>query len=228
MILWSFSLNIELIKYLGGGRWVWNQFIFLSFPLQNLCYSSEAISKCLLIQFQNYRFISLDVNILSCNWVSVDRVWMVIRFIGHLKSSWLHFTNHCHRMKIVLIKGSLLYLVTSSNSGCSSAPVLMSSQPSGHFTTGGLLPVSSSWRQAPWDSRPEIFFQLNPCGHSPYVTSSLWREVGFLSYEYAWPFVKCMYHTYSMLLKSPLSVQALQYMSCGCMPMRLLLYVSVL
>jgi hypothetical protein len=27
-----------------------------------------------------------------------------------------------------------------------------------YFTTGGLLPVSSSWRQAPWLSRPETFF----------------------------------------------------------------------
>jgi hypothetical protein len=36
-------------------------------------------------------------------------------------------------------------------------------------------PVSSSWRQAPWDSRPAFFFQLNTCFHSPYVTSSLAR-----------------------------------------------------
>jgi hypothetical protein len=28
----------------------------------------------------------------------------------------------------------------------------------------------------PWGSRPVIFFQLNPCGHSPYVTSSLTRR----------------------------------------------------
>jgi hypothetical protein len=27
------------------------------------------------------------------------------------------------------------------------------------------------------------------------------REDGVVSYEYAWPFVKCMYRTYSMLLK---------------------------
>jgi hypothetical protein len=43
-----------------------------------------------------------------------------------------------------------------------------------YFTIGGLLPISSSWRQAPSDSRPD-FFQLNTCGHSPYVTSSLTR-----------------------------------------------------
>jgi hypothetical protein len=63
---------------------------------------------------------------------------------------------------------------------------------------------------------PIDFFQLNSCGNSPYITSSLTRW--FVSYEYAWPFVKCIFRTYSMLLKiipfalhtSPLSVQALQ------------------
>jgi hypothetical protein len=43
-----------------------------------------------------------------------------------------------------------------------------------YFTTGGLPPISSSWRLAPWDSRP-AFFQLNTCFHSPYVTSALKR-----------------------------------------------------
>jgi hypothetical protein len=50
----------------------------------------------------------------------------------------------------------------------------------------------------------------------------LWLEAGFVSYEYAWPFVKCTYRIYSMLLKtlpfalytSPLSVQAFQSRSC--------------
>jgi hypothetical protein len=51
-------------------------------------------------------------------------------------------------------------------------PVLKSQS---YFTTGGLPPNSSSWRQAPWDSRPVIFSQLNTCGYSPYVTSSLTR-----------------------------------------------------
>jgi hypothetical protein len=44
------------------------------------------------------------------------------------------------------------------------------------FTNGGLPPISSSWRQASWDSRPVIFFHLNYCGYSPYVTSSLTKE----------------------------------------------------
>jgi hypothetical protein len=29
---------------------------------------------------------------------------------------------------------------------------------------------------APWDPRPDIFFQVNSCGNSPYVTSSLTRR----------------------------------------------------
>jgi hypothetical protein len=43
------------------------------------------------------------------------------------------------------------------------------------FTTGSLPPTSLSWWQAPWDPWPVIFFQLNTCGYSPYVTSSLTR-----------------------------------------------------
>jgi hypothetical protein len=39
-----------------------------------------------------------------------------------------------------------------------------------------LAPISSSWRQVPWDSRPLLFSQLNTCGYSSYVTSSLTRE----------------------------------------------------
>jgi hypothetical protein len=67
--------------------------------------------------------------------------------------------------------------------------------------TGGLSPISSSWCQAPGSSRPEIFFlQLNPCSHSPYVTSSLTRGWVCLLWI-GLTFVKCTYRTYSMLLK---------------------------
>jgi hypothetical protein len=51
-----------------------------------------------------------------------------------------------------------------------------SKSKSSYFTTGGLSPISSSWRQVPRGSRPDFFFQLNPCGHSLYVTSSLTRR----------------------------------------------------
>jgi hypothetical protein len=61
-----------------------------------------------------------------------------------------------------------------------------------YFTTGGLLPISSSWRQAPWGSRPETFvfiLQLNYCGQSPYVTSSLMK--GCVCLCIVLTFVKC-------------------------------------
>jgi hypothetical protein len=72
-----------------------------------------------------------------------------------------------------------------------------------YFTTGGLPPVSSSWRQVPWGSRREVLFlQLNPCGHSSYVTvtSSLTRGwFGLLWICLA--FDKCKNRTCSLLLK---------------------------
>jgi hypothetical protein len=43
-----------------------------------------------------------------------------------------------------------------------------------YFTTGGLPPISSSWRQT-LETHNQYFFQLNACGYSPYVTSSLTR-----------------------------------------------------
>jgi hypothetical protein len=50
------------------------------------------------------------------------------------------------------------------------------SQSQSYFTTGGLPPISSSWLSAPSDSRHSNFiFQLNTCGYSPYVASSLTR-----------------------------------------------------
>jgi hypothetical protein len=49
------------------------------------------------------------------------------------------------------------------------------SQSQIYFATGGLPPINSSRWQAPWDSWPSISIQLKPCGHSPYVISSLMR-----------------------------------------------------
>jgi hypothetical protein len=49
-------------------------------------------------------------------------------------------------------------------------------QSQSDFTSDGLPPINSFWRQAPWDSRQRILiFQLNTCGYSPYVTFSLTR-----------------------------------------------------
>jgi hypothetical protein len=46
-------------------------------------------------------------------------------------------------------------------------------QSQSYFTTGGLPPISSSWRQA----HGQRSFQLNSCSNSPYVTSSLTRNI---------------------------------------------------
>jgi hypothetical protein len=42
-----------------------------------------------------------------------------------------------------------------------------------HFTTGGIPPISSSWRRAPWDSQPE-FLVLN---WTPAVTVLIWHPL---------------------------------------------------
>jgi hypothetical protein len=66
-----------------------------------------------------------------------------------------------------------------------------------------------------------MFFQPNPCGHSPYVTSTLTRRWGWLLWT-CLAFIKCAFRMCSMLLEilafelytSPLSVQALPSRSC--------------
>jgi hypothetical protein len=83
------------------------------------------------------------------------------------------------------------------------------------FTTSQFILASSPLRLTTRD-----FFQLNPCGHRPYVTPSLTR--GWVCLFHAWPFSKCTCHTYSLLLKilpfalytSTVSIQALQSRSC--------------
>jgi hypothetical protein len=67
-------------------------------------------------------------------------------------------------------------LVLNTTHGFSATTDSVQSQSQSYFTTGGLPPISSSWRQAPSDSRPHFFPQLNTCGQSPYITSSLTRE----------------------------------------------------
>jgi hypothetical protein len=75
--------------------------------------------------------------------------------------------------QLIRISEGLLYLVHWNQA--TRVQSQSQSQSQSYFTTGGLPPISSSWRQTPWDSRPEIFLQLSPCGYSPYVTSSLTR-----------------------------------------------------
>jgi hypothetical protein len=95
-------------------------------------------------------------------------------------------------------------------------------QSQSYFATGGLPPITSSWCQPPWDPRPETFLFNWNLAVIVFMQHRLWREDGLVFYEHAWPFVKCSYHTYSMLLKilsfalytSFLSVQTLQSRSC--------------
>jgi hypothetical protein len=55
------------------------------------------------------------------------------------------------------------------------------------------------YRQSVWlDVKPPT----EPLRYKSLYSTSFWREDGFVSYEYAWPFVKCTYRTYSMLLKN--------------------------
>jgi hypothetical protein len=72
------------------------------------------------------------------------------------------------------------YLVTASNNGYSSLngdflPNELFCQSQSYFMTGDLPSVSSSSRQAPWESRLEFLFHLNTCCRSNHVTSSLTR-----------------------------------------------------
>jgi hypothetical protein len=57
------------------------------------------------------------------------------------------------------------------------------SQSQSYFTTGSIQPISSSCRQAPSGSRPEIFeggSQVIPWDYSPYVISSVTRRYACL------------------------------------------------
>jgi hypothetical protein len=60
--------------------------------------------------------------------------------------------------------------------------IVLLTRSQSYFTTGGLPPISSFWRQTPWDSQPAMVFQLNTCCPSPYV-----REDGSVVQNCCWP-----------------------------------------
>jgi hypothetical protein len=64
---------------------------------------------------------------------------------------------------------------TASSSHLSSQSSTLDCQNQSYFTTGGLPPISASWRQAPWYSTSNFIFQLNTCSYTRYVTSSMTR-----------------------------------------------------
>jgi hypothetical protein len=65
--------------------------------------------------------------------------------------------------------GSILRLLITPLLFWNFGTQLLQSQSRNYFTTGDLPPISSPWRQAPWETRPNIVFQMNTCGNSPYV-----------------------------------------------------------
>jgi hypothetical protein len=72
-------------------------------------------------------------------------------------------------------------------------------QTQSYFTTGGLPPISSSWRQAPWGPGTE-FFATDPCDNSPHVTSFL--TGGWIYHLWiGFAFAKCTYRTYFIRLR---------------------------
>jgi hypothetical protein len=87
--------------------------------------------------------------------------------------------------------------------------------------TGDLPPISSSWGQ-PLEAHDHNSFFNGTLTAVGLMEHFVYGENVFDSYKYAWPFVKCTYRTYTVLLKilpfalytSPLSIQALQSSSC--------------
>jgi hypothetical protein len=91
-----------------------------------------------------------------------------------------------------------------------------------YFMTVGLPPISSSWRQAPWGPRPDFFSPNWTPAVIVLINILSDKKMEFVSYEYAWLFVKYTYRTYNTLLKilpfalhtSPPLIQALRSRSC--------------
>jgi hypothetical protein len=96
-------------------------------------------------------------NILAYTWQDIQRRWVWIQHRAETSTKIFAQRGKCQ-----------VGVVARGERGVSSRAGLRC------FTTGGLPPIRSSWRQAPWDSG-KVFLQLNTCGHSSYVISSLAR-----------------------------------------------------
>jgi hypothetical protein len=144
----------------------------------------------------------------SKNWRGIE---LVTGFILHSYNS-LHYINHCRTLGILspLVFTSRCFVAASKGGRSPSSGFPNYSMPSlpasnsnrlqwlnrgsplthsltqGYFTTGSLPPISSSWRQAPWDSGPEIFFNW-ALAVLVLMWHPLWWEDGCVPYEHAWP-----------------------------------------
>jgi hypothetical protein len=92
--------------------------------------------------------------LVNCCWSSAAQWFMVPSHTGLMLIFYCLKTLRTFRL---LTASTRLWLSTQS-------------QSQNFFTTVSLPPISASWRQAPWDSRP-TFFQLNTCFHNPYGSS---------------------------------------------------------
>jgi hypothetical protein len=134
----------------------------------------------------------------------------------------LSVSLHCHCLVAASNGGSS---PSSAFPNCPRPQLLAShcnSRHKSYFTTGDVPPISLLLAPSPLRlTRGFIFLQLNPCGHSSYVTFSLTSEWVCLLWT-GFACVKFTCCTYSMLLKIlpftlhtiALSVQALQSRSC--------------
>jgi hypothetical protein len=101
---------------------------------------------------------------------------LMIEFIGPLYNWLQQFTNPNLRLDSLDFwpHYSSNWTVTQSNS-------------QSYFTTGGLQPISSSWQQAPWDSRPVFSFFINwTLAVIVLMQHPLWREDESVVYNCCW------------------------------------------
>jgi hypothetical protein len=74
----------------------------------------------------------------------------------------------------------------SKSTNCSFKNPFSQCQGESYFTTGALPPISLSCRQAPWDSRPVIYFPTT-LAVIDLMQHPLWWEDGAVVYNCCWP-----------------------------------------
>jgi hypothetical protein len=122
-----------------------------------------------------FHFSNLSPSIFFCS--SSPFIHFPVVFISRYcaYSSFISFTIV---PSVVLVRRWLVNTFSDLCTGC-----IQSSSVESYFTTGGLPPIRSSWRQASWRSRPEsVFFFCNWA----FTVIVLVKHPLFFSYKYAW------------------------------------------